>query len=158
MASPSILGGHSGVTVHGCMAADSLPSMEPSSASVDVTPLRTDDSLGTRNFASAVSGDLQNQLLPGSTLPRAGDTRAEWLVQACNRAAGGVGSGSTAGGATPGGAPTPQSRQMLSACATPPAEPGSLHPGMEDVRDKPSEDKKVMPHILKLDGHRRCTL
>ena len=34
------------------------------------------------------------------------------------------------------------SRQMMSACATPPAEPTSFHPGMEDIRDGKSSDEK----------------
>ena len=129
MVTSSIVGGCSGVTVHACMAADDL--IASSSVPADVTPTRTDDALGTRNFASAVSGDQQNQPLLGSNRPRANDNRAEWLVEACNNAAG-LGSGSNGrGGGTPGRAPTPMSLQMLSACATPPE---SFCPGMDDVR------------------------
>ena len=126
MASSSIAGGFSGVTVHACMAADELITSTPAAA--EVTPMRTDDALGTRNFASAVSGDAQNQILPGALLPRADDNRASWLVEAVNRAAW---SGSSRGGAnTPvNPQPTPpMSRQMLSACATPPETPKSFHP------------------------------
>ena len=56
----SVVGGCSGVTVHACMAADDL--INPAPLAATETPMRTDDSLGTRNFASAVSGDAQNQI------------------------------------------------------------------------------------------------
>ena len=134
------------------MGADSLI-VEPSSVPAEATPTRTDDALGTRNFGSAVTVDTKNQPLPGSNRPRADDNRAEWLVEACNNAAG-IGSGSNGrGGGTPGRAPTPLSRQMLPACATPPE---SFRPGMDDVRgSKTSEDKSVMPQRPSRAGRRQ---
>ena len=138
MAASSIAGGCSGVTVHACMAADSLLASPPAAA--ETTPMRSDEALTTRNFANAVTGDTQNQVLPGALLPRAEDKRAAWLIEAVNKAAW-SGSSKGTGANTPMNPAqnTPMSRHMLSACATPPGTPGTFHPhrqGMEDVRDK----------------------
>ena len=119
----SIAGACSGVTVHACMAAEDV--LSPAAAATEPTPQRTDDSLGTRNFANAVTGATQNQILPEALQPRTDDKRAPWLIEAVNRAA--WSGSSRGGGTTPVGAKTPMSRQMLSACATPP-DPGSFHP------------------------------
>ena len=64
MASSSITGGCSGVTVHACVAAEAI-FLSPTVAA-ETTPMRSDEALATRNFASAVSGDTQNQILPAA--------------------------------------------------------------------------------------------
>ena len=152
----SVAGACSGVTVHACMAAEDL--LSPAAATSEPTPQRTDDALGTRNFATAVTGDTQNQILPGALLPRADDKRAPWLIDAVNRAA--WSGSSRGGGATPVGAKTPTSRQMVSACATPP-EPGYFHPHqpgqMEDVRDKAEKRREAPGSEVSLGEHGRAS-
>ena len=54
--------------MHMCVAADDP--MAATSAGDNTTPHRSDEALGTRNFANAVTGDTQNQPLPGAGKPR----------------------------------------------------------------------------------------
>ena len=143
MASSSITGGCSGVAVHACVAAEAI-FLSPTVAA-ETTPMRSDEALATRNFASAVSGDTQNQILPGALRPRAEDKREKWLIDAVDKAAW---SGSSRGGHTPPPVPTPpMSQQMRQTLVTPPGTPGSFHPanpGMEDTSMK-SEKKREAP-------------